>query len=304
MVHPLKRAAAFAPSCNRVIYAKDNTWNPAKLGHVRSLQTTPESDPSAWREMARERAKRKAVIDYFSKLGSTQTRDTSFQPHHTLHKPVRPSELTMSALVAAGAHLGTSPASTRPTFLPYAYGHRAGITIIDLDTTLPLLRRASNVVREVAKSNGLILFVGTNENLAPCVRKAAQRLGSQGFHVGTTWKPGTLTNAWELFGSDTMTKLNTVPDLVIFLNPLQNLHAIRECAISRVPTIGIIDSDVDPRVVMYPIPANDDSIRTAELIAGMLSMAGVEGIKDAQDEKALDDSQSPRARPSRSAADA
>lgn len=204
----------------------------------------------------------------------------------------------MSALVAAGAHLGSSPASTRPTFLPYAYGQRAGITIIDLDTTLPLLRRAANVVREVARNKGLILFVGTNENLAPCVRKAAQRLGSQGFHVGTTWKPGTLTNAWELFGSETMMKLNTVPDLVIFLNPLPNLHAIRECAISRVPTIGIIDSDVDPRIVMYPIPANDDSVRTAELIAGMLSMAGQEGIKSVEAEKALAQSQSRRAQPS------
>jgi small subunit ribosomal protein S2 len=239
-------------------------------------------------------------VDYFSKLGSTKNRDNSFQPHHTLHKPVAPTDLTISALVAAGAHLGSSSESTRPTFLPYAYGHRAGITIIDLDTTLPLLRRASNVVREVAKNKGLILFVGTNENLAPCVRKAAERLGFQGFHVGTTWKPGTLTNAWELFGSETMMKLNTTPDLVIFLNPLENLHAIRECAISRIPTIGIIDSDVDPRVVMYPIPANDDSIRTAELIAGMLSMAGVKGIKEAAAERALAQSQSKRANPEES----
>ncbi|KAG8748021.1 37S ribosomal protein, mitochondrial [Ceratobasidium sp. 414] len=260
------------------------------VNHARFIQTQ-ETDNAIWTEMAKERARRKAV-------SSTQNRDTSFQPHHTLHRPVAPSELTISALVAAGAHLGSSSASTRPTFLPYAYGQRAGITIIDLDITLPLLRRASNVVREIAKNNGLILFVGTNEDLAPCVRKAAQRLGSQGFHVGTTWKPGTLTNAWELFGSETMMKLNTVPDLVILLNPLYNLHAIRECAISRVPTIGIIDSDVDPRVVMYPIPANDDSVRTAELIAGMLSMAGVEGIKQARDEKALAESQSRRARPS------
>lgn len=236
-------------------------------------------------------------VDYFSKLGSTKNRDNSFQPHHTLHKPVAPTDLTMSALIAAGAHLGSSPESTRPTFLPYAYGHRAGITIIDLDTTLPLLRRASNVVREVAKNKGLILFVGTSETLAPCVRKAAERLGSQGFHVGTAWKPGTLTNAWELFGSDTMMKLNTTPDLVIFLNPLQNLHAIRECAISRIPTIGIIDSDVDPRVVMYPIPANDDSLRTAELIAGMLSVAGAQGIQEAAAERALAQSQSKRANP-------
>ncbi|KAG8720018.1 37S ribosomal protein, mitochondrial [Ceratobasidium sp. 394] len=292
-----KRAAALILSCKRASTSTNVCSYARGVKHARFVQTQ-ETDSAVWTEMAKERARRKAVINYFSKLGSTQNRDNSFQPHHTLHKPAAPSELTMSALVAAGAHLGSSSTSTRPTFLPYAYGQRAGITIIDLDITLPLLRRASNVVREVAKNSGLILFVGTNESLAPCVRKAAQRLGSQGFHVGTTWKPGTLTNAWELFGSETMMKLNTVPDLVVFLNPLQNLHAIRECAISRVPTIGIIDSDVDPRVVMYPIPANDDSVRTAELIVGMLSMAGVEGIKQARDEKALAESQSRRARPS------
>jgi small subunit ribosomal protein S2 len=70
-----------------------------------------------------------------------------------------------------------------------------------------------------------------------------------------------------------------VPDLVIFLNPIPNLHAIRECAIEHVPTIGIVDSNVDPRIVMYPIPANDESTRTAELIAGVLSIAGREGVE-------------------------
>ena len=69
-----------------------------------------------------------------------------------------------------------------------------------------------------------------------------------------------------------------VPDLVIFLNPIPNLHAIRECAIEHVPTIGIVDSNVDPRIVMYPIPANDESTRTAELVAGVLSIAGREGV--------------------------
>ncbi|KAF8682607.1 Ribosomal protein S2 [Rhizoctonia solani] len=293
MAYCARRTFALAARLER-----DTISSPQKLPYgVRLIQTSQQPENVEWAELAKERMRRQAVIEYFSKLGSTKNRNTSFQPHHTLHKPTPPTDLTMSALVAAGAHLGSSSESTRPTFLPYAYGHRAGITIIDLDTTLPLLRRASNVVREVAKSKGLILFVGTTEDLAPCVRKAAQRLGSQGFHVGTTWKPGTLTNSWELFGSDTMMNLNTTPDLVIFMNPLQNLHAIRECAISRIPTIGIIDSDVDPRVVMYPIPANDDSIRTAELIAGVLSMAGKEGIERAAAERAFAQSQSRRARP-------
>lgn len=57
------------------------------------------------------------------------------------------------------------------------------------------------------------------------------------------------------------------------------MKAIRECGIARVPTIGVIDSNVDPRIVMYPIPANDESTRTAELIVGTLSMAGREGVQ-------------------------
>jgi small subunit ribosomal protein S2 len=218
-------------------------------------------------------------VDQFNALGSTQTRDNSFQPHHPLHRPTSPHSLTLSALIASGAQLGHTRALTRPSFLPYAYGYRSGITIIDLDQTLPLLRRAANVTRAIAQNNGSILFVGTDENLRPAVRKAAERMGKNAYHIGTRWLPGTLTNASELFGVGTTRTQNAKPDLVIFLNPLQNLHAIRECAIMQIPTIGIIDSNADPRIVMYPIPANDESVRTAELIAGVLSIAGKEGIR-------------------------
>jgi small subunit ribosomal protein S2 len=107
--------------------------------------------------------------------------------------------------------------------------------------------------------------------------KAAQRIGSQGYHVGEKWLPGTLTNKVHFFGPEVSLSERVVPDLVIFLNPIPNLNAIRECAIEHVPTIGIVDSNVDPRIVMYPIPANDESTRTAELIAGVLSIAGREG---------------------------
>ena len=64
---------------------------------------------------------------------------------------------------------------------------------------------------------------------------------------------------------------------LVLLNPLQNIPAIRECAIEHVPTIGVVDSNADPRIVMYPIPANDESRRTAELVAGVLSVAAREG---------------------------
>lgn len=125
--------------------------------------------------------------------------------------------------------------------------------------------------------DGTVVFVGTRADLRDPVRVAAERMGENAFHIGEKWLPGTLTNRVHLFGADVASNLRVTPDLVIFLNPIPNLHAIRECAISHVPTIGIIDSNVDPRIVMYPIPANDESPRTAELVAGVLSIAGKEG---------------------------
>lgn len=200
-----------------------------------------------------------------------------WQPFHSLHKPKAPRNLTLSSLVASGAHLGHAKGLMNPNFLPYAYGTRAGITIIDLDQTIPLLRRAINVVRAVASQGGLILFIGTRPEIRPAAKKAAERIGKQGYYVAEKWIPGTLTNRLTIFGEEALDKTRTLPDLVIFLNPIPNITAIRECASQNIPTIGIVDSNVDPRIVMYPIPANDESTRTAELIAGVLSIAGKEG---------------------------
>lgn len=213
-----------------------------------------------------------------SGYGSTQTRETAWQPHHSLHRPPSPRSLTLSALLAAGAHLGHSTSLLNPNFMPYSYGTRAGITIIDLDHTVPLLRRAANLVRAVAARGGTVVFVGSRPNIRRTVQVAAARLGSQGFHVGEKWLAGTLTNKLQLFGPAVVRGTKFMPDLMVFLNPMANINAIRECAIEHIPTVGVVDSNVDPRIVMYPIPANDESQRTAELIAGVLSIAGREGV--------------------------
>jgi small subunit ribosomal protein S2 len=68
-----------------------------------------------------------------------------------------------------------------------------------------------------------------------------------------------------------------LPDLVIFSSPANNIGAIRECTMRKVPTMGIVDSNMDPRIVTYAIPANAASVRTAELVLGTLSLAGQEG---------------------------
>jgi small subunit ribosomal protein S2 len=104
-------------------------------------------------------------------------------------------------------------------------------------------------------------------------------MGENSFYVGEKWLNGTLTNRLHLFGPSIVHKTRVLPDLMVFLNPLANMAAIRECAIEHIPTVGIVDSNADPRIVMYAIPANDESQRTAELISGVLSIAGREGVE-------------------------
>ncbi|KAH7877619.1 ribosomal protein S2, flavodoxin-like domain-containing protein [Lentinula edodes] len=234
----------------------------------------PLETENDWTDFQQTRTSLKTLMDAMSQYGSTQTSQWSLRD--SLHRPTK--DATLSALLASGAHFGHASSRMNPNFLPYAYGTRAGITLIDLDHTLPLLRRAAKVVRAVAANDGQIVFIGTRADIRPVVQKAAQRLGTQGFHVGDRWLPGTLTNKWQMFGHETVRSKRIVPDLVILLNPIQNMNAIQECALSNVPTIAIVDSNVDPRIVMYPIPANDESPRTAEIIAGVLSIAGREGI--------------------------
>ncbi|KIJ69341.1 hypothetical protein HYDPIDRAFT_105935 [Hydnomerulius pinastri MD-312] len=246
-------------------------YSPPIVGEI-NVQATQD-----WRLMQEKRARFKMLVDLFNEHGSTQTRENTYQPHHAFNRSTGPSETTLSALIASGAHFGHTKALMNPNFLPYAYGVRAGLTIIDMEQTLPLLRRAANLVRAVAQRGGTVLFVGTRPELREIIRKAASKLDEQGYHIGERWLPGTLTNRNQLFQLEGKS-FRVTPDLVIFLNPIANMNAIRECAIQHVPTIGIVDSNVDPRIVMYPIPANDESPRTASLIAGVLGIAGREGV--------------------------
>ncbi|ORY30612.1 ribosomal protein S2, flavodoxin-like domain-containing protein [Naematelia encephala] len=187
-----------------------------------------------------------------------------------------PLNLTLSTLLASGAALGHSPSLLHAAFAPYVYGTRSGLSIIDLDQTLPLLRRAASLVRDVVKADGIVLMVGTKPSLRKMLEKGKERLGDNGY-IARDWVPGLLTNTESIFGIKPMLDRGFLPDLVIFLNPADVRPGLRECVIRNIPTVGIIDSDMDPRNVTYPIPANQESVRTAELILGTLTLAGQEG---------------------------
>ncbi|GAA6062761.1 hypothetical protein JCM10212_005557 [Sporobolomyces blumeae] len=262
-------------------------------------------------DKVQHRRAQRYTAEVFSQLGSTQNRHTTYQPHHDLHKPPSPVQVTTSRLVAAGAHLGHSPESTHRSALPHVYGTRTGVSYIDLRETVPALRRAAQVVKGVVERDGRVVFVGSLAGTERAVWDNAKRLGENGYGV-TKWLPGTISNAKEVFGwaeipdpapsSSTSTPtgqkgrrddshkpshpratpLSFKPDLLVLLSPTLNRHALREATANEIPTIAIVDTDLDPRVVTYAIPANDDSPRAVELIAGVLGMAGKDGLEAKQ----------------------
>ena len=250
------------------------------------------------------RRMRRSTLSHMAPLASTQTRDSSFRPFKLRTQPVEPHRLTLSHLLAATAQLGHGRAHVQRAYEPLLYGTRHDMAIIDVErVTLPALRRAVAVLRSITENDGVVLFVGTRSDIQPAVRAAVARLGANGFHVSTDrWVPGVLTNAAKLLTSaiqhslahthaphadrdapaPNVTKLaaqSYQPDLVVVLNPVDNAHAIREATQCNVPTMAIVDTDVDPRSVTYPIPANDDSPRVAELVLGVLSKAGEDGLR-------------------------
>ena len=175
----------------------------------------------------------------------------------------------------------------------YIFGIRQGVHIISLDVTASHLRRACRAVSGVAEQGGLILFAGTRPGQDRCVVRAAEL--ARGCHLFTKWIPGSITNGQQILqhcqikavdrfdqditGFEEELKEQPVlkPDLVVVLNPLENWVLLHECAMHNIPTIGVIDTDANPTWVTYPIPANDDSLRCIQMIAGVLGRAAEEG---------------------------
>ncbi|KAM0710472.1 hypothetical protein Q7P35_002835 [Cladosporium inversicolor] len=219
-----------------------------------------------------------------------------YKPHELLHNPPRPQDVTLELLMASQSHLGHATSLWNPVNAKYIFGIRGDhdpIHIISLDVTASHLRRACKVVEGVAARGGLILFVGTRQGQARAVVKAAEMAG--GCHLFDKWTPGTLTNGQQILrrckkkvvneldreqhGFEPQLKVNSAvkPDLVVCLNPLENYVLLHECGIHNIPTIGIIDTDANPTWVTYPIPANDDSLRCVQVVAGALGRAGEAG---------------------------
>ncbi|KAF2728447.1 ribosomal protein S2 [Polyplosphaeria fusca] len=227
------------------------------------------------------------------KLGSDIT--PHYQPHTLLNNPPSPADVTLELLLASEAHQGHATSIWNPANARYIHGIRQGTHIISLEVTAAHLRRAAKVVQEVSRRAGMVLFVGTRDGQDRAVVRAAEL--AKGYHLFERWIPGSITNGQQILGRCKTKVVNEKdveidgfdeqlwgrpvlrPDLVVCLNPLENYVLLHECALNNIPTIGVIDTNADPTWVTYPIPANDDSLRCIQVIAGVLGRAGELGQK-------------------------
>jgi len=188
---------------------------------------------------------------------------------------------TVDQLLESRVHLGHRRSRWNPKMAPYIQGIREGIHVLDLDKTTSLLGRALRVVAKVLKNGGGLLVVGNRRENSLLVSALGSRYKDRVSFVTTKWVGGTLTN-WETFTSakrgllskrktknKRMTQYlqgfsDTVgqPDLIILLNTNNNRLVIREANSLSIPTVGIVDTNSDPSGITYPVPGNDDSVRS------------------------------------------
>ena len=218
------------------------------------------------------------------------------------------SEVNFKNLLSTGAHFGHVTRKWHPSYAPYILMERNGVHIINLEETLSGLKKAQDFLSKIVKKNGEVLFVGTKKQAKDIVQQEADRCGM--FYVVERWLGGTLTNystikksikrlqLLEKEGSSIyqdLTKkeiqmlnrervkladqhrgikdMRRVPDVLVVVDANFESTAVQEAIRLEIPVIGIVDSNTDPSIVSHVIPANDDSIRTIQLILSALTDA-------------------------------
>jgi small subunit ribosomal protein S2 len=221
-------------------------------------------------------------------------------------------------LIEAGVHFGHRASRWNPKMRPYIHGRRNLIHIIDIKETLRGLLRAKKYLRQVAAADKLILFVGTKRQAQDSLERECMRCGMP--FAAERWLGGTLTNFRTIRSRlsrleelerlmsneaefDTYSKkmqaalkrehrkmyrnLNGIrtlvrpPECMVVIDPKKEKNAVREARKLGVTVVSLIDTDCDPDVVDLPIPGNDDSIRSIELVVQQLADAVLEGKSDA-----------------------
>ena len=225
-----------------------------------------------------------------------------------------PSHITMKSLLEAGVHFGHQKRRWNPKMRRYIFTHRNGIHIIDLQKTLRMLEEAAGFISEVAADGKKVLMVGTKKQAQDTIITESQRANA--FYITTRWLGGTLTNFKTIqsridylvdletrkakgeFESlakkealkleDSITRLNRylggikemteMPGALFVIDVGKEAIAVAEARRVGIPIVALVDSDCNPELIDYPIPGNDDAIRSIRLVTGRITSAIVEGV--------------------------
>jgi small subunit ribosomal protein S2 len=223
--------------------------------------------------------------------------------------------VSMQQLIEAGAHFGHQTHRWNPRMKPYIFGARNGIHILDLSQTVPLFARALDFVDATVRAGGKVLFVGTKRQAQEPIAQAARSCGQH--FVNHRWLGGMLTNWKTISGSikrmkaleeqlsgDTagLTKkevlqltrerdklelslggirdMGGIPDVMFVIDANKEELAIKEANVLGIPVVAILDSNVSPDGIAFPVPANDDASRAVRLYCEAIAAAATKGHRE------------------------
>jgi small subunit ribosomal protein S2 len=232
---------------------------------------------------------------------------------------------SLRQLIEAGAHFGHNTRRWNPKMKPYLYGVRDGVHIIDLQQTVPMMDRALKAIHDIVAVGGRVLFVGTKRQAQDLIKEYAERCGQ--YFVNHRWLGGTLTN-WKtvsnsikrlkdleeqldneqkLAGLTKKEQLNRqrerdklnralggikdmggLPDILFVIDTNKEAIAVAEARTLNIPVVGVLDSNSDPTGITYPIPGNDDAIRSIKLYCEMIANTVLGGISDEMKQAGVD----------------
>lgn len=224
--------------------------------------------------------------------------------------------VTLQQLIEAGSHFGHQTHRWNPKMKPYIFGARNGVHILDLSQSVPLFARALDFIANSVAAGGKVLFVGTKRQAQEPIAEAA-RISGQHF-VNHRWLGGMLTN-WktisnsirrmktleEQLSGDTagftkkevlqMTRerdklelslggirdMGGIPDVMFVIDANKEELAIKEANVLGIPVVAILDSNVDPTNIAFPVPGNDDAARAIRLYCESVAAAATKGGQEA-----------------------
>lgn len=225
------------------------------------------------------------------------------------------ASISMKLLLEAGVHFGHQTNKWNPKMKPYIFGARNGIYIIDLQQTVGLFQTAYQFVVDTVAGGKEILYVGTKKQSQESIREEAERCGMP--YVNQRWLGGMLTNFAtikksidrlneldRMFANDSIKafpkkeimglqkdrdKLDKVlggirnskglPGGLFIVDPKREMISVAEARKLKIPIVAMVDTNCDPDLINYIIPANDDAIRAIKLFSAKMADAVLEGKK-------------------------